>query len=1354
MWFGTFDGLNRWDGHTFRVFKWDPGDSNSISANYIRTLLQASSGKIWVGTNDGLNCYNPQTEKFTRIQIAEYNSSSQHDNIIHDLYEDTSGNLWIAASPGIYYYDVNADKLSSFIPNFGNREQERSYNYILCICPYQNDKLLLGTTAGLLIFDTKSANFKPVPCPYEIPRTPVVNWWWPINSIQIDRRGKIWIGMSSGGLVKFDIESNKARLFRRDADDFSNYSAYNVSALLETEDSTIWVGSHFDGLNRLAPGAEQFTVYRYNPVDDKNISSSKISTLYEDRQGNLWIGTRDQGINLIPKWRKGFERITLDPTSSLNSDNCEITDICEDHSGNIWISTYGSDLTVLDPVNGKKTKYIRDFNDPKSISQPTLRTVYCDRSGTIWIGAIILNRFDTKTNGFIKYYNDSNNPQSHAFAPIFAIYEDRDGKLWLGTAGEGLERLDTNTEIFHHYRNDPENPNSLSYNVVLSIFQDHLGVLWIGTGIGLCRLNIDDSGNEQFARYQHSSTDPYYIRRNVIFDIFEDSNMRLWLGTAAGLAYYDREKDSIQVLNDKNGFPEDCYVYVIKEDDHNNLWLRTNEGLAKFDQSQGKFKIYNEQDGLINCRSIFNGFQAFYQSKNGMMYYGTANSLIRFNPDSIKENTDVPNVRLTNFRVHNDPILIGQNSILKKSITVTDTIYLTYEQNNISFDFAALDFTAPRKNQYAFIMEGVDKNWIYSENRSRATYTNLDPGDYLFRVKGSNNDGLWNEKGTSVHLIISPPWWRTTWAYSGYIFIFVFTLFALRTYDQKRQRLKQALILEQEHAEKLEEVDQMKSRFFANISHEFRTPITLILGPVEQMLSGSFRGNLKEQYQIILRNGRRLLRLINQLLDLSKLESGGMNLKFDQYNIVELVRNFVQCFESLAKRKNIRLEFYAEKKSLLLYVDRDKIEQILNNLLSNAFKFTSKGGRIAIEIVVKKNSAALLKQEEKKPEILSKNVKTEWLKISISDTGIGIPPDRLDKIFDRFYQIDSSQKRAYEGSGIGLALTRELVELHHGILKVESESGKGSTFMVYLPFGKEHFSKDEMNVTEDHSRMTDKTVVEDISEDIALQVAPEADFKYADNKNSGLPLLLIIEDNADMRSYLSGHLVGEFRIIEAKDGQDGLHKAVHESPDLIISDVMMPRMDGFELCHQIKTDTRTSHIPLILLTARADSSHKMEGLETGADDYLVKPFIAEELMVRSKNLIEQRLRLKERFSREIHFPFKDLSTNKADDLFIQKLMTIVHDNLSEFGFNIDNLSDKLGMSRMSLHRKIQGLFGQSPGNFLRTIRLKRGAELLKNKTGNISEIAYEVGFENPNTFSRNFRRQFGISPSEFNKQLH
>jgi signal transduction histidine kinase/DNA-binding response OmpR family regulator len=776
--------------------------------------------------------------------------------------------------------------------------------------------------------------------------------------------------------------------------------------------------------------------------------------------------------------------------------------------------------------------------------------------------------------------------------------------------------------------------------------------------------------------------------------------------------------------------------------------------LVKFNTDEHTFKIYDEQDGLINCKSIYYGYQAFYLSKNGRMYYGTADNIISFHPDNIRDNPDVPKIQVTSFLLFNDPLTIGPSSILKKSITLTDTLQLTYNQNNISFEFAALDFTAPNKNQYAYILDGVDKDWVYSGNRHVATYTNLDHGEYHFRVKGSNNDGIWNDVGTYLIIKITPPWWKTVWAYMLYLIFVVGGIAATWHFQLRRINLRNELNQKSFETQKLQEVDQLKSRFFANISHEFRTPLTLILGPVEQLLSESFKGNIKKQYQIIIRNGRRLLRLINQLLDLSKLESGKMKLTVRQLNIVEVVKNYVQCFESLARRKNIILDFQAKNKSILLYTDRDKIEKVLNNLLSNAFKFTPTRGRIGIKLSVDKNPLYQSAEEAKKKSPVLKGNQDVWLKLSVADSGIGIEPNRLDKIFNRFYQIDDTQKRNYEGSGIGLSLTRELVELHHGIISVESILDKGTTFHVYLPLGKNYYSTDEIELKDDYSHPIEESIAEKLASDDITLFSNQKDIKPQENTKSKYPKLIIVEDNVDMRSYLKGNLIDEFTIIEAIDGLEGFQKVVHEIPDLIISDVMMPGMDGFELCKKIKTDIRTSHIPVILLTARAESAHKVEGLETGADDYMVKPFITEELLIRSKNLIEQRRKLKERFSKEIYFPLDDVADTQVDNHFTRKLMKIVNDHLSEFGFNIDNLSDELGMSRMNLHRKIQGLYGQSPGNFLRTIRLKRGAELLKNKNGNISEIAYEIGFESPNTFSKNFRRQFGISPSEFVRQPH
>lgn len=573
----------------------------------------------------------------------------------------------------------------------------------------------------------------------------------------------------------------------------------------------------------------------------------------------------------------------------------------------------------------------------------------------------------------------------------------------------------------------------------------------------------------------------------------------------------------------------------------------------------------------------------------------------------------------------------------------------------------------------------------------------------------------------------------------------------------------------------LKKAQSSRDHFFANISHEFRTPLTLILGPIEQMLSGAFRGNRNEQFQLIRRNAQRLLRLINQLLDLSRLESGGMTLQAREENIVELVRGFVQSFESLARRKNITLKFEAEQENIPLFVDCDKIEKILNNLLANAFKFTAEGGSVNVECGMR--NAEYVNSQFRIPRMVNGPGKGEalftkkspdadgfvnnasplrpihprtghYVEITVSDTGVGIPADRLDKIFDRFYQVDDSQKKSYEGTGIGLALTKELVELHHGYISVESELGKGTTFRIYLPLGKAHLKECEINL-EQPEAVSPET--ESVPRDSAAPVKASKRRQTIPAKSA--PLLLIVDDNADLRRYMCSALSPIYRLLEAADGQEGFDAALGHIPDLIISDVMMPKMDGYELCRQLKTDERVSHIPVILLTARAESKDKIEGLETGADDYVMKPFVAEELLARIKNLIGQRRKLRERFSQEAGLLFSGMAPTSADNSFVGRIMEISLKHLSETKFNLEALAEEIGMSRMTLHRKIEGLFGQSPGAFVRTLRLKRGAELLKAKDKNISEIAYEVGFESPANFSAAFRRQFGMSPSKYCKQL-
>ncbi|MCZ6778903.1 MAG: response regulator, partial [Acidobacteria bacterium] len=896
---------------------------------------------------------------------------------------------------------------------------------------------------------------------------------------------------------------------------------------------------------------------------------------------------------------------------------------------------------------------------------------------------------------------------------------------------------------------------------IFSIYEDRQGTLWIGTEGGLNRF---DRETEQFTHFLPDTTHTRFNNRVVA--IHEDRSGRLWLGTYMGLVLFDRDTETFTYFNEQDGLA-DNFVNGILEDDAGNLWLSTNSGrLSRFIPATRTFRNFDGQDGLVN-NFFYPG--SHQRSRRGELIFGSPAGLVIFHPDSIQASTYVPPVALTSFEV------FGRRVKLDQALPYTQEIELFPDQNTFSFEFTALDFSAPDRNLYAYKLEGFDADWMENGTRRRASYTNVPPGTYTFRVKGSSSDHVWNEEGVSVRLVITPPFWRTGWFYA-LVVIFGLSLIGVVGYGVRVRRLKareqelsrmveertQALVAEkkkteeqaeklQEQADRLLELDRIKSRFFANISHEFRTPLTLLLGPLQDALDGEREMDaLRRHLPTMHRNARRLLRLINQLLDLSKLEAGSMTLRARRANLIPLLRATAEAFTSMARRKHITLQVQTSQEEIVLYYEQDKLEKVFYNLLSNAFKYTPEGGTVSVSV------------EEGEGEA------SGFVEIVVRDTGRGIPAEDLPYIFDRFttvnlrfHQVDASSTREHEGTGIGLALTKELVALHGGTIRVESEWGRGTAIFIRLPRGRAHLHDDDIVDEDVGDEMQALAGLETFDLEASLRAVDEVlafegglHERAGDGQPAGplpedAPTILIVEDNADVRGYLMSHLEGDYHVVEAADGVEGLDQAQAIKPDLVIVDVMMPRMDGYALCRALKADEKISHIPVVLLTARADEESKVMGLETGADDYLYKPFNAAELLARVENLIEIRRQLRERFSETIVVQPGDIEITSAEADFLKQVQGIVEAHLADRQFSVEWLASEVALSRRQLDRRLRSLTRLSASGFIRKMRLERAAQLLVQQAGKVSEVAYAVGFQDVAHFSKLFRQTFGVPPSEY-----
>ena len=1316
LWLGTQNGLVKYDGYTMKIFLPEKNDINSISNGSIVSILEDKKNVLWIGTANGLNKFNRITETFTWYKHNYNDTNSINNSYAKCIYEDRAGRFWVGTTDGLNLFERDKQIFTRY---FFSDSESILYNSPIpdrhklgvnaIIEEPGSENLLIGTDAiGLWEFDVGEK----ILSKYKFTQEGIYDEKiGRIQSFCISRDGKIWMA-SWHTLSSLDLQKQKFKSYL----DFPilypekhEGSTCTHGSVIEDKLGLIWCGfwSINKGIFCLNPETEMLQQYKLYPDMPAAGSYNMVYSLFEDNSGIIWIGTWLSGLEKWNRRKYKFRLIKNDNRDDNSISDLRVYSANYDPRGFMWFGTG----KALDKYNLRDGIYHHYLKNELDIS-PNVYTSIIDKSGNIWIGTDKgkLIKFNPMNKSYNFYCNDPKDSINLINKRILTLNEDHLGIIWIGTQNYGLYKFDIIKNNLIQYKHDPNDITSLSQNRVNIIFEDSFGTLWIGTNLG---------GLEKFDRNTGKFT---YSGLNTIMEIFEDSNKNLWVADyTTGINLFDRKECEVTASYGlKDGLAHNA-IQGILEDDHENLWIGTDVGLSKFSIEKRKFRNYTIADGLPANRFLWPSCK----DVNGTMYFNTEAGLISFHPDSIVDDQIPPKVVLSSVSLFNRP---DEKLDYKGFISELKQITLPYDQNDLRFDYVGLHFSEPLKNNYKYILENFDKDWVDAGKQRNATYTNLNPGEYVFRVKAANKDGIWNEEGASIKIIILPPLWATTWAYGIYTLIAISIIYFTWRLQLKRIRIMHDYEMSRFEAEKMHEVDEIKSRFFANISHEFRTPLTLIFGPAKDISEKTQEAETKKGISIIKRNATRLYGLVNQLLDLSKLEAGRMKLEACEQNIIPLLKGIFLSFTSFAERKKIKLRFNSMEENINVYIDKDKVEKITNNLLSNAFKFTPEGGKI--EFTVEK----LINEVE----------------IKITDNGIGIPKERIGKIFDRFYQVDGSHTREGEGTGIGLALTKELVDLHKGSIMVESREGEGTTFRILMPLGKDFLKPEE--IIEKESNDKPEAVFEESEpapesyrekEETEIDILPDTD----------KPVLLIAEDNSDVRSYIISHLEGNYRIREAKDGEAGLRQALEYIPDLIISDVMMPKMDGFEMCSKIKTDERTSHIPVIMLTAKATREDKIEGYETGADDYIMKPFEPEELKARIRNLIEQRKRLHEHFKKNGIFELDQTRIASVDKKFLENVFNIITENIPNASFNVESLTQKLNLTRAVLHRKIVSLVGQPPVELIRRIRLTRAADLIQKKSGNISEIALDVGFNNPAYFSESFKKQFGITPSEYSQKF-
>lgn len=1300
VWFGTRDGLNKYDGYRFTIYRNSISRHSSLVSNDVRTLYyDRAINALWVGTLDGLSQYDEAKDAF--INYTTENGLSS--NSIRCILRDSKGRLWVGAANGLNLFDSEDRSFSPIsFQGLSNPNME-----IIVMFEDSRSTIWIGTETGLSqLKQTADGTYKLEPVLHkDNSALPLQDY--NIKAILEDKSGNLWIG-TEGGVHNWNRKEQIIKSYIYENNNPNSLSHNNVRSMALAPDGSLWVGT-FVGLNKFLPNKNSFQRFLNEELNPSSLSHSSIRAVFFDQRGGLWLGTYHGGVNYYDPGLSRFNNFEHLPNRNSLSNNV-VSSFSEDEKGNFWIGTEGGGLNYFDRKTRTFTSFKLAFDNDNSISGNNVKTILKDGQ-QLWIGTFTqgLDLFDIPNKRFRHFKHVPGNSSSLSNNNVYGLYREGD-KLWIVTYGGGLNILDLNTSRFHLYQNNPKDSTSLNSNLGRVIIKDSRHRMWIGTEEGLNLVQRDSIGDLRL-------TFRTFLPKVQVYAIFEDKSGILWIGTFSdGLFALNPTDNTYKQYTEADGLPGHT-IFGILQDNAGQLWLSTNNGISKLDLQKKIFTNYNYSNGLKNLEFNFN---AYYKARSGELLFGGMNGFTIFQPAEITPNDFVPPLVFTDLKAFNKIVQVSDdNKLLSRVLNQTKSLTFKYNEAIFSIGFAALDYFNPSNNQYAFMLEGLDNDWNYTVGQTEATYTIQRPGTYTFRLRGANSDGVWNPEERQLEITVLPPPWRSGWAYLVYTVLVAGALYSAFHFIRLRHRLQ----LEQLAKQQQEELNEMKLRFFTNITHEFRTPLTLILVPLEELLQKYNNDGIHKQLISIQRNAQRLLNLVNQILTFRKLETDHEQMQAAEGNLIAFLRDIYLSFEESARLRGIEYSFKSVELEIRVWFDHEKLEKVFFNLLSNAFKFTPDGGAISFTI----------------------NPKADRVEIIVRDNGNGIKPELNEQIFKRFYEKVAVSHSAIKGSGIGLALSKQMIELHHGKIWVESDIGQGAAFFVELPLGRAHLRDHEIAAEE-------SAVVYHIAKPPVEMMRPP-DYKWPnkpeENLNESAPFLLIVEDNQEVREYIQRIFQNIYRIAMAVDGKAGLTMAKKLLPDLIISDVMMPEMDGIQLCENLKTNIKTSHIPVILLTARTAQIFKNEGLETGADDYITKPFNPEELRLRVRNLIRARQTMREKFVRVMNFEPKEITVTSADEDFLKRAMEVAEQNIDNPNFTAEQFAYDLAVSRPLLFTKLKALTDQTPNNFMKTIRLKRAAQLLEQRKLNVAEVAYKVGFRDTRYFSKCFQKQFQKTPSEY-----